>query len=48
MSKNKLNGSADLLANAIRQVFLESMEGVESRVDGKLDGLSQDMVGNQG
>ncbi len=44
MDQNKMNGSADLLAKAIRQVFVETQENafsligqVEGRLESKID-----------
>ena len=47
--KKKLNGSVDLLAEAMRQVFTESVEAVESRMtahfDKRIDGLDKRIDG---
>ena len=45
---DKLNGSADLLAEAMRKIFREEMQPVKETVDGlktDVDGLKED-VGN--
>ena len=45
MAKTKLNGSTELLAKAMRQVFTEAVqEGIEP-VKSAVDGLKQDVDG---
>lgn len=45
MAKAKLNGSTELLAKAMRQVFSEAVqEGIEP-VKSAVDGLKQDVEG---
>ena len=41
---NKLNGSVDLLADAMHKVFQESMEVVESSINSKLGAMEERMT----
>ena len=43
MTKNKLNGSADLLAKAIQQVFEEATEISRAQVKQDMHGMEQNL-----
>ena len=48
MSDQNLNGSVDLLADAMRKVFAEAVEGAVSPLGGKIDALSGDIDSMRG